>query len=86
MKNNVSVIGGDTRQLFAGKYLADKGYNVSFFACEHGKINADLKHSANQDEINKSDIIIFEYINGYFLFLVLLMVRNTLLLRKSCTK
>ena len=58
MNKNISVIGGDTRQLFAGKYLADKGFNVSFYGCEHGRIPDDTKYMEKLSDVQNSDIII----------------------------
>lgn len=51
INNAISVIGGDSRQLYAAEYLKNSGYEVSVYGCEHGKIpsgchQADSLHNA----------------------------------------
>ncbi len=54
---NICVIGGDSRQLYAAKHLADNGYNVSIFACELGRLPSNIQ---KPDKL--SDCFINEYI------------------------
>ena len=58
MNNNIAILGGDSRQLYAAEYLRDKGYKVNIFACEHGKNPENTACSSNIDEAMSSDIII----------------------------
>ena len=56
--NTISVIGGDTRQLYAADYLNKSGFNVKIFACEHGKIKKNISICVSLTEALKSDAIL----------------------------
>ena len=58
MKKTISVIGGDSRQLYAAGYLNKNGYNVSIYACEHGKLPEGTLFINDISDAMKSDIII----------------------------
>lgn len=58
MNKTISVIGGDSRQLYAAEYLKDKGYEIKIYACEHGKYPIDTKAAQSIDDAMKSDVII----------------------------
>ena len=57
-KPSISVIGGDTRQLYAAEYLHKEGYTVRLFACEHGKLPLKIKPSNSLKEALDSEVII----------------------------
>lgn len=54
----ISVIGGDTRQLYAAEYLHKSGFEVKIFACEHGKINKAVKKCESLAESLNSEAIL----------------------------
>ncbi len=60
MKKNktLSVIGGDSRQLFAAQYLGNSGYDVTLFGCEHGNIPEGAQLADNIDNAMCADIIL----------------------------
>ncbi len=58
MNKTITVIGGDSRQLYAAEYLKDKEYKIKIFACEHGKYPENTKSSDSIDDAMKSDVII----------------------------
>lgn len=56
---NICIIGGDSRQLYAAKHLADNKYNVSIFACELGKLPSNIKKADSlADSFNNEYIIL----------------------------
>lgn len=55
---NICIIGGDSRQLYAAKHLADNGYKVSIFACELGKLPANINKIDMLADCFKSEYII----------------------------
>lgn len=55
---SISVIGGDSRQLFAAQYLGTSGYNVTLFGCEHGNIPQNTSETEKIEKAMESDIII----------------------------
>jgi len=55
---NISVIGGDTRQIYTALYLSEKKYNVSVFGFEHSTKVKELKQSSSLQEAMKNEIII----------------------------
>ncbi len=57
-KPSISVIGGDTRQIFAADYLHNEGYSVKIYACEHGKTPSKLKTCNSIKEAFDSEVII----------------------------
>ena len=58
MNKTISIIGGDSRQLFAAGYLIAKGFDVKIFACEHGRLPNKAVFAETLDEAFTSDIII----------------------------
>ena len=58
MNNTISVIGGDSRQLYAAEYLKNKGYDVCTFATEHGKLTDGIEEAKSISDAGKSEIII----------------------------
>lgn len=54
----LSVIGGDSRQLFAAQYLANSGYDVTLFGCEHGKIPQNASITENIEKAMEADTIL----------------------------
>lgn len=60
MKNNIdiSVIGGDSRQLFAAEYLANIGYTVGIYGCEHADLPQNTEKFTQLKRAMDSDIIL----------------------------
>lgn len=70
MNKTLTVIGGDSRQLYMSGYLKEKGYDVRIFACEHGKYPDGIKACDDIDDAFTSEIIILPLPvskNGYSL-------------------
>ncbi len=57
-EKNISVIGGDTRQIYTALYLSEKKYNVNIFGFEHSTKVKELKASNTLEEAMKNEIII----------------------------
>ncbi len=55
---NISVIGGDTRQIYTALYLSEKKYNVSILGFEHSTKVKELKACNSLEEAMKNEIII----------------------------
>lgn len=55
---NISVIGGDTRQIYTALYLSEKKYDVSVFGFEHSTKVKNLKGCNSLEEAMKNEIII----------------------------
>ena len=58
INKTVSVIGGDSRQIYAAEHLSFLGYKVGIYACEHGKIGGQIYISENLKNAFESDFII----------------------------
>lgn len=58
MSDSISIIGGDSRQLYAAEYLINRGYKVSIFACEHGKFPEKAKRCTDIENAMNNEIII----------------------------
>lgn len=59
MKNKtISVIGGDSRQLFCSEHLRHLGYDVTVYGCELGKINKEVVTATDLKTAFKSEYII----------------------------
>ncbi len=58
MIRTITVIGGDSRQLYMSGYLKEKGYDVKIFGCEHGKYPEDVKGCESIDKAVLSDVLI----------------------------
>ncbi len=60
MKTNktLSVIGGDSRLIYAADYLSKTGFNVTLFGNEHGNYPADVSKSKCLTDAFSSDIIL----------------------------
>lgn len=58
INKTVSVIGGDSRQIYAAEHLSSLGYKVGIYACEHGKIGGQIYISENLKNAFESDFII----------------------------
>ncbi len=58
MNNKISMIGGDSRQLYAAGYLIEKGYEINVFAAEHGLLPEGAKKSDSLTQAMKSEIIL----------------------------
>ncbi len=56
--NTFSVIGGDSRLIYAAEYLHKLGLDVSLFANEHGKIPDGISLCKSLGEAFESDVII----------------------------
>ncbi len=56
--NSISVIGGDTRQLYAAHYLISSGFDVKIYACEHGKFKNDINLAENLTEALNAQTIL----------------------------
>lgn len=54
----VSVIGGDSRLIYAAEFLASHGYKVSAFYNEHGKIPESVKKGNELKDAFEGDIIL----------------------------
>lgn len=57
-KKNISVIGGDSRLIYAAEYLADSGHFVSVYGSEHGKIPTTVKNLSSLKEAMSNEIIL----------------------------
>ena len=57
MNKSITVLGGDSRQLYMSGYLNERGYDVGIYACEHGKYPAGVKSLESLDEAMKAEII-----------------------------
>ena len=58
MIRTITVIGGDSRQLYMSGYLKEKGYDVKIFGCEHGKYPEGVKGCESIDKAVLSDVLI----------------------------
>ncbi|MBQ6899162.1 MAG: hypothetical protein IJN70_09300 [Clostridia bacterium] len=58
MNKSITVLGGDSRQLYMSGYLKEKGYDVRIYACEHGKYPSDVKDCDSIDEAMKAEIVV----------------------------
>lgn len=58
MNKSITVLGGDSRQLYMSEYLTEKSYDVKIFACEHGKNPIGTSECENIDDAMSSEIII----------------------------
>ncbi len=58
MNKTISVIGGDSRQLYAAEYLSNKGYKIKMYAAEHGKNKCNISEAKDISEAFASEIII----------------------------
>lgn len=56
--NTFSVIGGDSRLIYAAEYLQKLGSDVSLFANEHGRIPEGISTCKSLSEALESDVII----------------------------
>lgn len=55
---NISVIGGDTRLIFAAEYLAENNNNVQIYGCDHYNISKEVKKVNALSEALNCEIII----------------------------
>lgn len=58
MNKSITVLGGDSRQLYMSGFLKEKDYDVRIFGCEHGKYPEAVKPCDRLDEAMTSEIII----------------------------
>ncbi len=58
MNKTISVIGGDSRQLYAAEYLKNKGYNICVFTMEHGKYPEGIEEAKDIYNAAEAEIII----------------------------
>ncbi len=58
LTNNIGIIGGDSRQLYAAEYLSGKGYKCFVYGFMHTTIPPSLKIALNLKEIMSNKIIL----------------------------